>query len=199
MPRNVPFIGTALGDTLLAGPGAMRPIVAMGHTGFGQPREIFGQQVHVDRIGTRARHAFPAGTTEVVLVPWEFDAECSPVAWGRSARWLDPGTADSIAALAELRRLSVDSAFAGTYPVIEFLRTARDEFSWARRRAIRVPVAGTFRLVLERIGGSTTTAILRVGDGVTSDESPGESESPPRSFPATGAPALGRADRWASR
>ena len=79
LPRNVPFIGTALGDTLLAGPGAMRPVFAIGHTGRGQPREIFGQRVRVDRMGSRARSAFPAGTTHVVLVPWDFDAGCRTV------------------------------------------------------------------------------------------------------------------------
>ncbi|MCE9601581.1 MAG: hypothetical protein K8S21_05110 [Gemmatimonadetes bacterium] len=244
----MPFIGTALGDTVRAGPGTMRPIVALGHSGRGQPREIFGQRVHVDRVGGRARRAFPAGATDVVLVPWDFDASCQPVTWGRSALWLAPGTAglfsaelrdrehwvdglptfdvmttafhpypialesaarsrsglraplalltaeellrffdalpprrtvpDSLAALADLRRLAADPELAVKYPVTEFLRDAQDEFQRARLRAIRVPIAGTFQLVFERVGGATTTAILRIDDGVSSDDDGGAVDGP---------------------
>lgn len=238
-PRSVPFIGTALSDTLLAGPGMMNPIVAIGHSGRGQPREIFGQRVQIDRVGDIARRAFPQGATEVVLVPWDFDAGCETVAWGRSARWLSPGTAglfsaelrdrehwvdglptfdvlstafqpyrsasenarrqlplldskalltadellrffdelplpssvpDSVVALAELRRLTSDPVVASKYPVKQFIFSAREAFRAARRGAIRVPIAGTFRIVLERIGGATTSAFLRVDDGVTMDD-----------------------------
>lgn len=87
-PLMIAFIGSPLADTVLAGDGSRRPIVAMGHSGAGASRVAYGQRVRVDHVGNRARAALPPGTREVVLVPWDYAADCRPVAWGRSARWL---------------------------------------------------------------------------------------------------------------
>ncbi|QJR35835.1 hypothetical protein [Gemmatimonas groenlandica] len=84
----IAFIGSPLADTVLAGDGSHRPIVATGHSGAGASRVAYGQRVRVDRVGNRARAALPRDTREVVLVPWDYAADCRPVAWSRSARWL---------------------------------------------------------------------------------------------------------------
>lgn len=55
----------------------------------------------VDRLSERARRALPAGVREVLLVPWGYAADCYPVPWSRSARWL-PDTLDGVFA-AQLR------------------------------------------------------------------------------------------------
>lgn len=87
-PLMIPFMGSPLPDTVLAGNGALNPIVAMGHSGRGAPRVAYGQRVRVDRVGELARRALPRNTREVVLVPWDYASDCRPVAWARSARWL---------------------------------------------------------------------------------------------------------------
>lgn len=83
-------MGTALSDTVLAGPGAIRPTVARGHFGRGAARTIYGQRVRVDQIGAQATRAFGPDAREVVMVPWDYDAGCAPVAWNGSARWMAP-------------------------------------------------------------------------------------------------------------
>ncbi|WP_310571594.1 hypothetical protein [Gemmatimonas sp.] len=87
-PLMIAFIGSPLADTVRAGDGSRRPVVAMGHSGNGAARVAYGQRVRVSRLGNRARKALPPGTREAVLVPWDYAADCRPVAWGRSARWL---------------------------------------------------------------------------------------------------------------
>lgn len=87
-PLMIAFMGSPLPDTVPAGDGWLRPVVAKGHSAAGAPRAAYGQRVRVDRVGDRARNALPRNTREVVLVPWDYAADCRPVAWGRSARWL---------------------------------------------------------------------------------------------------------------
>ena len=87
---SLPFMATALADTLVAGAGAMQVTVQEGHFGRGRPRTIHGQLVRLDSLGARGRGAL-GGATHAVLVPWDYGADCSPVAWGRSARWIAPG------------------------------------------------------------------------------------------------------------
>lgn len=261
----VAFIATSLPDTVLAGDAGYAPVAGTGHFGRGAPRQAYGQRFRLDQLGAHARRVFPTGATEVVIVPWDYDAGCRRVAWGRSARWLAEGTsglfrarlrarehwvdslptfdvsgtsflpyavdgeaarrrgelvpsrlermgpeellrfydvmpsyagvADSVAALAAMRRLAADSARAARYPVSEILWSLRADFERAREDGVVVPVAGTFRLELSRDGGPPDTLYLRVAAGVTSlDPGRGTGREPlvpptPRGYSAAAAVA----------
>lgn len=234
----VAFMATSLPDTVPAGDGGYAPVAGLGHYGRGAARQAYGQRFRLDQLGAHARRVFPASAAEVVIVPWDYDAGCRRVAWGRSARWLAEGTsglfrarlrarehwvdslptfdvsgtsflpytvdgetarrrgelvpprlermspeellrfydvmpphagvADSVAALAAMRRLAADSVRATRYPVSEILWSLRTDFERAREDAVKVPVAGTFRLEFSRDGGPIDTLFLRVAAGVTS-------------------------------
>jgi hypothetical protein len=92
----VAFIGRADGDTVLAGAGSIRYATEGGHYGPGRARPIYGQIIRVDRVDRAApaalRQAFERGHRSVVLVPWDYAADCERVPWNRSARWLPAGT-----------------------------------------------------------------------------------------------------------
>ena len=90
--RMVFFTGTATADTLRAGPGSVRYGMGGGHFAAGVEREIYGQVVAVDALGGRAVEGWADGAEEVVVVPWDYDPSCRPLPWGRSARWVQPGT-----------------------------------------------------------------------------------------------------------
>jgi hypothetical protein len=90
--RLVLFLGAARTDTLLVGSGGVTVSPEAGHFGAGPAREVYGQVVGVERVGEPWQSLLPRGTREVVLVPWDYAADCSPVFWSRSARWLAPGT-----------------------------------------------------------------------------------------------------------
>lgn len=236
-PLMIAFMGSPLSDTVLAGDGSRRPVVAMGHSGVGAPRVAYGQRVRVDRLGDRARTALPRNTREVVLVPWDYAADCSPVAWGHSARWLPDSLSglfrarlrpraqwaqgiptfditgthfqpyrdrpsgatvfnemssresrlsalallslydalppqgvapDTLAALQWITRMRADTALANRYPVSAFMYDARAQFASARAKAIRVPVAGTFRLDVFIDSLPPRTLFLRVSATVSS-------------------------------
>lgn len=85
------FTGRATVDTLPAGPGAVSFGSGGGHYGPTDRRAIYGQVVRVDQLGGPASRLLPQGTQEVVVVPWDYDPACRPLAWGRSARWASPG------------------------------------------------------------------------------------------------------------
>lgn len=90
--RMVYFTGTATPDTLRTGPGGVRYGMGGGHFGRAVEREIYGQVVAVDALGGDVEGlAHPV--EEVVVVPWDYDPSCRPLVWGRSARWVEPGTA----------------------------------------------------------------------------------------------------------
>lgn len=230
-PLMIAFMGTPLPDTVRAGDGSLRPVTAMGHFGRGAPRVAYGQRVRVDRVGEQARRALPRDTREVVLVPWDYAADCTPVAWGRSARWLPdslgglfrarlrpraewaenlptfdllgpssqpyrdrlPGltdffrassreprlsalallafydrlpelgpTPDTVAALRWITRTRADTALRDKYPVGAFMYAARRQFAIARAQAIRVPMAGVFRLDVSIDSAPPRTLFLRV-------------------------------------
>ncbi len=211
-PSRLAFLGTPTADTVFAGTGTMPFVEAPGHFGRGTARAVHGQRVRVDRLGARARRALPAGVREVLLVPWDYAADCRPVPWGRSARWLpdsmsglftatlrprehwagdlptlditpflqpyrdpSPDTTvrdglprprlgverllrlydelwepdarlDTVQALAWAERLRADTSLAGRYPATAFIHEALGVFNAARLQALRIPVAGTFRL-----------------------------------------------------
>jgi hypothetical protein len=87
-PRRIEFEATPIHDTVLAGAGDMQFVQAPGHFGPGTARAIYGQRVRVNRLTARARAALPEGVREVLLVPWDYGADCRPVPWSRSAGWL---------------------------------------------------------------------------------------------------------------
>jgi hypothetical protein len=93
--RVVLFLGAARTDTILVGSGGVSVTRAAGHFGAGPAREVYGQVVGVERVGEAWRSLIPRGTREVVLVPWDYAADCSPVFWSRSARWL-PSSASGL-------------------------------------------------------------------------------------------------------
>jgi hypothetical protein len=90
------FVGTALADTILAGPGDVKPSPDGGHWGRGEPRAVYGQLVRVDTLGGAqaqvVREAIPnSQSRDVVIVPWDYDPACEPTYWSMSARWVEPG------------------------------------------------------------------------------------------------------------
>jgi hypothetical protein len=93
---NVYFTAIATADTVLAGPGARSLGEGPGHSGRGTPRPIFGQVVRVQRLAngspTVLSSALTAAADEVVIVPWDYGPDCSPVTWSDSFRWMTPGT-----------------------------------------------------------------------------------------------------------
>lgn len=96
---TVHFIGTAGADTLPAALGPVRPVPPAPERGhFGPTREgpLHGQIVRVHQLAASAdpvlRRALARGNGDVLLVPWDYVADCRPVRWSRSARWVTPGT-----------------------------------------------------------------------------------------------------------
>ena len=92
-PERMNFLGAPTPDTVLAGAGAMPPGSGPGHLGPTRAgRPIHGQVVHVQRLSPTADPALAAAIERaggrVVLVPWDYGPDCSPLPWGRSARWL---------------------------------------------------------------------------------------------------------------
>lgn len=85
--RQVTFIGIAQLDTVLTGAGPVEYVAAGGHRGPGTTGPILGQVVRVQRLTARAQALLPAGTTRVIIVPWDYDAGCSPVRWTGSWQW----------------------------------------------------------------------------------------------------------------
>lgn len=91
MPRGVHLIATAAADTVVAGAGDVRYVVSMGHYGPACERPIYGQVMEVERIGGLAARGLDPSVKRVVLVPWDYGADCRPTPWARSARWVRPG------------------------------------------------------------------------------------------------------------
>lgn len=91
-PRGAHMIATVQPDTVEAGPGGVRYVVGPGHYGPAVDRAIHGQVVEVERIGGMAARELGPSVKRVVLVPWDYGADCTPTPWARSARWVAPGT-----------------------------------------------------------------------------------------------------------
>lgn len=89
---DVFFIGAPLPDTILAGAGDEKWTTGPGHSSFGRARKIYGQLVQIEQLRGMSRDRLPAETKTVVLVPWDYGADCSTVVWGKSARWVAPDT-----------------------------------------------------------------------------------------------------------
>ena len=89
---DVFFIGAAAPDTIRTGAGDMKWSTGTGHSGYGQSRDIFGQLVQVEQLRGVSKDRLPAETKSVVLVPWDYGADCRTIMWGKSARWVAPDT-----------------------------------------------------------------------------------------------------------
>lgn len=85
------LIGTAVADTVRAGPGAVKYSVADGHLGPAGNRVIFGQVVSVERLTGFDGARLPANVPQVVLVPWDYGPDCTPTPLIQTARWVTPG------------------------------------------------------------------------------------------------------------
>jgi len=95
-PEVTYLLGTALPDTLLAGPGTVEPSRGPGHWGGGGERQVYGQVVQVERFGGADRtilaQAFgERSVMQVVIVPWDYDRSCHTAIWSRSAQWVPLG------------------------------------------------------------------------------------------------------------
>ena len=150
----VAFMATALADTVFAGDGGYAPVAGVGHSGRGAPRDAYGQRFRLDQLGAHARRVFPADAREVVMVPWDYDAGCARVAWGRSARWLAPGTSGLYRARLRPRGQWVDS-------------TPTFDVSWTSALPYTVDGAAARRrgeLVPERLDRLASEELLRFYD-----------------------------------
>jgi hypothetical protein len=122
--ERIEFLGTPIHDTVFAGPGSNTFTEAPGHFGRGTARAVYGQRVRVDRLGAAARRALPASVREVLLVPWDYGADCARVPWGRSAGFL-PDTITGVFAAT----LRPREHWAGDLPTLDltpFMQPYRD-------------------------------------------------------------------------
>ena len=142
------FIATALPDTV-------RATAGKGPTQYGnefmsasappglRPRPqpdtpVFGQVVTIDRVsGFEANmigRRLKRGERRALLIPWGYQANCSPILWESSARWIEPGSAGLFTAqlrpehnwVAGLPTFDVGAAWHQPYPSGEFLKYERD-------------------------------------------------------------------------
>ena len=94
-PREVHFLGIARSDTLATGLGDVSYRIDEGHFGRGTDRTMYGQLIDVEQLGTRrpgALRTLRRPVRQVVLVPWDYGDDRSPVPWARTARWVPPST-----------------------------------------------------------------------------------------------------------
>lgn len=89
---TVLFIGRATADTIRTGPGDVSYGITGGHFGRAGNRVIYGQSIDVESLSPVDRRLLPAGVKRVVLVPWDYGADCSVTPWTNTARWIQPGT-----------------------------------------------------------------------------------------------------------
>ena len=143
------FTATATPDTVLAGAGTVTFAAGArgGHFGGDGQRSIHGQLVSADRIGGPAASGLPSGVTQVVVVPWDYDPGCRPLPWGRSARFVAPGTRGLY--VAELR---AQEHWAGGIPTFDLHNPGH------------LPYTATTRIV--GMGADTTVASLLSPDQV---------------------------------
>ena len=82
------ILGTATADTMLAGSGGVRASRMFGGLIAVPSRPIYGQVISVDSsYGPGATSA-----TRVVIVPWDYAADCRPMPYSGSAAWRPSGT-----------------------------------------------------------------------------------------------------------
>lgn len=94
---DVWFMGTALPDTLAAGPGSVRfESDAPGHAGPGGAGSFRGQLIRVDRLPEGADTGLAAAVRDaggrVLLVPWDYAADCRTVPRTARTDWVAANT-----------------------------------------------------------------------------------------------------------
>lgn len=111
-PTTIYMIGSAMRDTLPAGSGDVEFGMSRGHFGNAVAKPIFGQVVSVSQVSGRApaafRRAVAAHGDRVVLVPWDYGPDCSPVQWAGSARWMADTTSGLFGAVLRDKKHWVD-------------------------------------------------------------------------------------------
>lgn len=108
------FIGTATGDTVLAGPGSVESGVGGGHFGYSETGDHYGQVVRVDRMSELSQLT-ALSPVRVVVVPWDYDESCSTLRWGPSALFLPAGTTG----LFDAARLREERYWVGGMPTFD--------------------------------------------------------------------------------
>jgi hypothetical protein len=113
------FLGQAHPDTVRVGEGDVTPVADVGPNGHGKRRDIFGQRVRITELNVDAslevrRALDEAGSPDVVVVPWDYDAGCEPTYWRSSARWIEPGPEAFYVVRLRPRR-----HWAGNYPTFD--------------------------------------------------------------------------------
>ena len=81
------FIALPTRDTVFTGAGTVRYGVRGGHSQEARARTIYGQVMRVERLSGIAAAKLRRPVERVVVVPWDYTADCTPVAWGGSAAW----------------------------------------------------------------------------------------------------------------
>jgi aminopeptidase YwaD len=94
---SVSFVGTALPDTALTGPGLIKPTLGDGNETPDTSRAVYGQRVLVRQVGgpdsARLERAFRRlGRREVIVVPWSLNSLCGPEVWRGTFRFVPPNT-----------------------------------------------------------------------------------------------------------
>jgi hypothetical protein len=99
----------------------------------------WGQLVRLERVGGNGsdelRAARADGVEEAVLVPWGYRADCQPIAWDMSARWISPGASGFFTAMLRPRAqwagnrptFDVAAAWHQPYPHGQFLQYDRPD------------------------------------------------------------------------
>jgi hypothetical protein len=90
-PTTAFLLARAGTDTMQTGPGGVRYIVAPGHSGPASDRTVYGLVLDVERVAGPARAQLPANATRAIIVPWDYEAGCTPVPYALSARWVEAG------------------------------------------------------------------------------------------------------------
>ena len=90
LDRDAHFVAVPTPDTAFTGAGTVKYVVTPGHFGPQRDRPIYGQIVRVEKMGGVASRLVPQGVSEVVVVPWDYGADCTPAPWTRSSVWLPP-------------------------------------------------------------------------------------------------------------
>lgn len=132
------ILGRPLPDTVEAGAGGLEYRLEPGHSGGrAVERAIFGQVVEVRRIAGPGADAIAArpegGRPRVVLVPWDYAADCSRALWARSWRWAEPYLEGLFTV-----RLRPREHWAGGLPTYDIGAPEFQPYPWGRALGYRI-------------------------------------------------------------
>lgn len=226
------FVFTALPDTVEAtwhGAVGGHRLTGMDHAEKEGPR--WAQRIRLEQAGGEAAKRVPGDTEHLILVPWDYGADCSTLPWKRSARFLEPGQrglmyaalrdpehwvdgvptadfhlpysqpyphrarmtlpplmsiedafrfhhvlptqadlrADAVAAVAPLLDWARQNPeLARQWPANDMIRRNLRGITYEEVRRLEVPVAGTYRFVLDLGDGAARTFYARTRSAPTS-------------------------------